>query len=793
MPRFFARKFVCFYCNRRSAQDRKAGVWQWKCEQCDAVNHLDEHGEITDPPIPSPETPLPTRYANPQPSLLSSTTNIPDRSLFCPRCLQNQHIVNQALAEYLPPQDDPTYPEFEYALPGYRKKMEERFPQVCRDCAPAVDDRIRSTGYAAKTDHLRRMMDRTRGQGVVRKSWNLKSLALMFGGVGWTLGSMAQLAFHLLGALPTAEVGDGLVDPDDPQSMLACFVSSAIHLRHRPSCNQYFRAVLAYSLGLSLLCCWWNPKMQFKLRGGYGRIIGRADYYKLQLVALAVRFVSWKFTATDTTLVIDSHNARATHALSLVLETLVNTSQYIIDRRLIALQLYVLSWRSIQIDQRPQVLFQEQYEPLARTQAHLQITPTLPVKPRDLSPGSRSHAQRFPIEKLAPKPVLPQQSPYQPPTPPPEESDEDTGMDWTPQHNFRPAKEYNTLQSQPAFHEPPPFHGTLPPAPVSWAQRLRNPAQPAFHKASDEKKEKFFPRKTKRIVSDDASEMSSQFSPKNQGLMSGVSSPVKFAPPRFFAPADRMETGLESLFEDAFTLNKDSKSSRGEMQHLRPDMEPSSMATSPLTRLVTAVLLCMSCIAWDFATTLSPTLGPAVRSICQLLASLISGLNAVSSAALSPTTRSIGSVLFYGLEATVAATLSGLIWQPWGYGTQLDTSALGLWFLIALTVQEGWDFFSSLLLLSPISTAPQSGTSEPTHQDKVAAAPTKQQRATRSEPRQLPFNQALKANKATAFSTNADSHAIQMSQRGTRSKRRNEVRRDSLGVDGVGSLSLSGW
>lgn len=42
MPRLFGRKLVCFYCNRRSAQDRKSGIRQWQCEQCEAVNHLDE-------------------------------------------------------------------------------------------------------------------------------------------------------------------------------------------------------------------------------------------------------------------------------------------------------------------------------------------------------------------------------------------------------------------------------------------------------------------------------------------------------------------------------------------------------------------------------------------------------------------------------------------------------------------------------------------------------------------------------------------------------------------------------
>lgn len=42
MPRLLQRKFVCFYCNRRSAQDRRAGIQQWQCEQCEAINYLDE-------------------------------------------------------------------------------------------------------------------------------------------------------------------------------------------------------------------------------------------------------------------------------------------------------------------------------------------------------------------------------------------------------------------------------------------------------------------------------------------------------------------------------------------------------------------------------------------------------------------------------------------------------------------------------------------------------------------------------------------------------------------------------
>ena len=36
------RKLICFYCNCHSAQDRRRGLQQWQCENCDAVNHLDQ-------------------------------------------------------------------------------------------------------------------------------------------------------------------------------------------------------------------------------------------------------------------------------------------------------------------------------------------------------------------------------------------------------------------------------------------------------------------------------------------------------------------------------------------------------------------------------------------------------------------------------------------------------------------------------------------------------------------------------------------------------------------------------
>ncbi|KAL9019326.1 MAG: hypothetical protein Q9185_003404 [Variospora sp. 1 TL-2023] len=305
---------------------------------------------------------------------------------------------------------------------------------------------------------------------------------------------------------------------------------------------------------------------------------------------------------------------------------------------------------------------------------------------RGPNPLARPLNEKFPIEKLAPQR---QQPVYQPPTPPPEE-DNDSTMEWTPQHQFGPPLTYRAPQTRRVFDEPSPFHGVIPAAPVSWAQRLRNPPnQPAFHKASEEKKENFFSKKSRPIVSDTASEVSSVAPSVADTSMFEVDSPVKLAPPRFFAPVDRMETGLESLFGDTFSL--------------------------VLVRMISV--------------------------------------------------QSDG-----GKEADQVA-------------------ALGLWFLIAMTVQEVWGFIFCL-------AAPSAATAI-----ESPARPPIQETQTLSNPRPPPASAYPKASKAkapaasapTATSTKANPIRVEVSQRTTRSKARNEVRRDSVGVDGLGGLSLGGW
>ena len=210
---------------------------------------------------------------------------------------------------------------------------------------------------------------------------------------------------------------------------------------------------------------------------------------------------------------------------------------------------------------------------------------------------SPTFTQKFPINNLASPPQRNQPPPYQPPTPPPEDYESDS-MDWTPsQQSLRPTPSRHIQPTQIRI-EPSPFHGVLPPAPVSQAQQLRNPPnQLSFHKASSKKQENFFKNMTGKIVSTDDEER-----PQTRPSDSPVSSSrLKIASPRFFPSDQRTDTGLESLFTAAFSLKDEPPEIRaaqkGHEERIRLQRS-SDAARGTWQRLVSIFVLCLACWAW---------------------------------------------------------------------------------------------------------------------------------------------------------------------------------------------------
>ncbi|TGJ80439.1 hypothetical protein E0Z10_g8321 [Xylaria hypoxylon] len=196
----------CFYCGQKS-NIRFEAQTSFDCSNCDATNWLDRNGEITDPPAATEvlehnnvqyaiPRPLPPRSPSP---LDSATGSLTGESIFCAACLRNQHMLNSSLAQFEWP-DAATGAEHSARERKYwalKKELEKRYPQVCEDCLPKVNKKLNQASYTAQTDHLKRMVNRTRSQrGIMKKRGPLDVLDCL-GELSWYAGFALQAAWHL--------------------------------------------------------------------------------------------------------------------------------------------------------------------------------------------------------------------------------------------------------------------------------------------------------------------------------------------------------------------------------------------------------------------------------------------------------------------------------------------------------------------------------------------------------------------------------------------------------------------
>lgn len=123
-------------------------------------------------------------------------------------------------------------------------------------------------------------------------------------------------------------------------------------------------------------------------------------------------------------------------------------------------------------------------------------------------------------------------------------------MEWSPSQSqsehraFNPPRSFQRqtqpFNEAPAAEQPSPFWYKVPPAPITPAQRLRNPPnQPRLRVSSQETKQNFFNNITHRKSVVEAGDTSKQLLPQDTIPHKGV----EFAQQRFFAPETPSEAG----------------------------------------------------------------------------------------------------------------------------------------------------------------------------------------------------------------------------------------------------------
>ncbi|KAL5048795.1 hypothetical protein BDW71DRAFT_176561 [Aspergillus fruticulosus] len=663
MAPLFSKRLSCFYCGRRSAQLAKGPLRKWQCKYCEAVNYLDENGDITDPPTtetnPNPPTPGPAKSP-----LEPVDMGLTGSDLFCAQCVRNQHLFTSALASYFPPSDDPNYGAYEREYPKFRRNLEERYPQVCDECEPRVKARIRQAGYEAKSDHLRRMMDRSKAGKAARKArqWNWRSLLVFAGAVCYWTSIAGQLAWDMTSALPADEPLRDL-DSFSVSHKMVSRIRQALQMLHSPT---YGPVDLVPYAGLSLvagiLSLWYNPKLRLKVEGRGGRFLGLGEYYKVQLIVMVVRCAFWAVLRDPSSSGLDATLPPALH-LFMIFFTVLSV---------------IISRRIVRYDTRPLVNWTETTSittPVRKTEASPRLTTV--AKQAFYAPheSSQQITPRFPIERLATPQSAREERAI--PTPPPEVDD----MDWTPsiQHNFQPASTVHQRdQQQSLLSGPTPFYGSLPPAPVPPSWNMRNQSSKR-------------PKPIEQVVERNPFHRSPVQSPSNWGLKTDSPEAV-FAPPKFFPVADHASTGLENLFDRAFTIKSPDNDER-EWQNppeAHSNTRPSRSADMQgifISQCVRFGLLLVSIIAWSLSQYELVTVPGDYIEVASLgCASLLAGF-ALLEGVKQPIVQWNGmELLVYVAELAAAVHLGGYL--PGAFLERHYFDRYGKLLLIFMAVQE---------------------------------------------------------------------------------------------------------
>lgn len=650
---------------------------------------MDENGEITDPPVDDVSSNA--RYAQSFAQPTSRVFETSDNFLFCPTCLKNQHLVSQALASYLPPPDAPDYVEYVKAEDQYLKGLEERYPQVCKRCEPKVQERIRAAGYAAKTDHLRRMMDRTRGFGIQYRDAGWASPLVTLGGVGWFLSLSGQILWDGLFLFKFSEERHGLRDAQDSVSGSMCLQQIMRGSGSISDCTELLYAAAGLALLLGVLSSWWNPMLQETRRRKGGRAVGIAEFHQLQGILLTVRCVTWWYIPSSD---LNDQMTKAAHLSLLVL----------------AVVLTVTSFRSVSMDYSAPIKFQDSPGPLVsqRNQQKASEVGTedlgyMAQQPKLSIARNEGGRRPFSIMDFAPPNQQQRNAVYQPPTPPPDDDDNEA-MDWTPSQGnkiLRPAASYRTFnavsgQPQP---QPVPYRENFT---ANALHSLRNPPnQPKSRGGSEMQNQESFatPKKFSMRDSYDESPFATPYEP-SLAAPSPELSPIKFAQPRFFPHTDREDLGLESLMANNFSLAEEPHEVRARQQvHGKSENETQQNWTMSWHRPTALLLLAISCMVWTSEPTPSLAAYRVHLGLAALCIAALVILKSLLPAVRKGSNRSLSDIVLLVFELITTMVLGAALRHRAATSSPVDSigplETPGKILLAVLIAQEAWMLYSA--------------------------------------------------------------------------------------------------
>lgn len=169
-------------------------------------------------------------------------------------------------------------------------------------------------------------MERSRGGRSSRKSrgLNWRGFLVYMGALAFWISVSGQLAWDIMGSMT---VGNSTWEPAEIpsfSSILGCINSGLEQRRMAAECSSALVPYSRQSLFLGILSLWWNPRLRLKVEGKSGRLTGLREYYKIQIVVLVVRFVTWACLQDPSIIGLNSSLPQAIHIFTGIFTVIVS-------------------------------------------------------------------------------------------------------------------------------------------------------------------------------------------------------------------------------------------------------------------------------------------------------------------------------------------------------------------------------------------------------------------------------------------------------------------------------------
>ncbi|KAI0669785.1 Ima1 N-terminal domain-containing protein [Trametes maxima] len=279
MPAIFRQPSAvsCFYC-QSAVTPLPRNPRSFRCPQCDCWNRYDKNGEIvSDEPAMHDENLNARSFAKRASPRKDRFPSAYGNTVFCHTCQTNQMLITNLLSNYLPTPDDSEYEKRLEFLPEYRRSVEVRYPPICANCSPAVEQEIHKRDHMARVRALGGALKTTRGTDSHRRSSGTQKER---DNLERELGAWKVRGCLWVGCLVTAIAGHASI-------------AASCHPFSVPS---FIPSVLPGLVTTSILWTAWNPTYatfrRSQFQGRAVRVHGRGLYIVLQLIAWLSRLIT---------------------------------------------------------------------------------------------------------------------------------------------------------------------------------------------------------------------------------------------------------------------------------------------------------------------------------------------------------------------------------------------------------------------------------------------------------------------------------------------------------------------